>query len=180
MISGVQTSAAQSAYPAHLAQMAKDSPPKDSYSVSASEPSTPAPSTSPAPDLGAKGRVMQASYSAHGDMSFADFAEKYDVRAMTPKQIDAFVDAMPFDGPDTINLLILKTYGAEFQTHITQSLREAGITDVSDAELEARLEKPIDLIAATELNIAYNRLSGGPTEAAEEFLDWLQDRERSD
>ena len=122
-----------------------------------------------APRSGASGTIGSMAAAPMG--RFESLAQKYDVRSLTPYEIDQMAEQLPTDGPGDIEFkLHFLTYGAEFQRGLQKVIREATGDGLTEEELEAKLSQPVDLIALVEDQLAASRASGDATEAKERFL----------
>lgn len=104
---------------------------------------------------------------ADGD-PIAGVMKNYDLRNITPEQIDQLFDELVAAGhPVDNNLLMLSTRGAEFNSHIA---KELGVAPEPN--------RPMNLVTSTEYQIRMARSFGDPTEASENFLDFLKSHDK--
>ena len=124
--------------------------------------------------LGATPAKPQGAEKAASPASaFESFARKYDVRSMTPSEIDEMVEEMPVEtASDRAAKMALITYGESFQRGLSASIAEATGVDGS-AELEQALSRKIDLIESFETSIAMSKRLGESSEALESALSYL-------
>lgn len=129
----------------------------------------------------APAQELQPSHATSRLSAFEVFAQKFDIRSMTPREIDAMAEAMPIEKPgDTEVKMMLLTRGAKFQEGLAKVVAEATGQPFGEAEraaLQARLDTPIDLIKSFEDLIDMSRRHGEPTEAAERALGYLHQME---
>ncbi|MDV7141416.1 hypothetical protein R3X27_01840 [Tropicimonas sp. TH_r6] len=104
----------------------------------------------------------------------ATLARKFDIRAITPKEIDALADALSTEGPDATARRNLLSYGAEFRRNLANVAWQAGLTARPGNTLEAHLDTALDLIAAIEDVSRHPIFTDRPIVAAKEFSTWLQ------
>ncbi len=101
---------------------------------------------------------------------YAEVFAKYDLQNITPAQIDELTDEL-FEAGRAFdkNMLMLRTRGAEFQSHLAE---------LTGAPFDPN--KPVNLIQSTKDQITMAHRYGGPTEALEEFLSYLNKYDQAD
>lgn len=99
----------------------------------------------------------------------AGILSRYDLSQISPREVDALVDALKETGEyDFRDLLMLETRGERFQAHLAASLSEHLGTEIPfDANAT------MDVKASAEAQLGFARLSGQPTQGWEDFISFL-------
>ncbi len=99
----------------------------------------------------------------------ADVFAKYDMNAISPREVDQMADELLEAGfKDMEFLLMFTTQGEKFLTHLQETARQHGI---GGAGFDPT--KPMDLITQTKTQLAFASAAGDPTDAMKRFLDML-------
>ncbi len=94
---------------------------------------------------------------------------KYDLRNISPEEIDAYAKELHENGHFGEESLMLLTYGAEFQTHLAKA-----ISEVTGVKTSVNTTDKIDVIAKMENNLKISRSFGHPTEFMERQIAYLK------
>jgi hypothetical protein len=112
----------------------------------------------------------EPSSKADNESSVQKVFEKYDLSAISPREIDQMAAELKEAGFEDFDfLLTLMTHGEEFTSHLRATLAEAGY---EPAPFDPT--KSGDLIADIEQQVRIARSLGDPTEHAEDVLRKLQ------
>ncbi len=103
----------------------------------------------------------------------ARLARKYDIRAITPREIDALAAGLSTEGTDAKMRRSLQSYGAEFRRNLANVAWQAGLTARPDDALEAHLDTALDLIEAIEDAARHPIFPDQPIKATRDFASWL-------
>ncbi len=105
--------------------------------------------------------------------SFEAFARSFDIRSMTPRDVDEMAEKMPVNSPeDSRAKMILLTRGEGFLTHAAALMEERTGVDQSEA-LAAQLSAQVDLIESFETARKNASAQGSSTEGFDTVLDYL-------
>ncbi len=94
---------------------------------------------------------------------------KYDLRNISPEEIDTYARELHENGYFGEESLMLLTYGAEFQTHLAEI-----ISQVTGEKTSINTTDKIDVIARMENDLKISRSFGHPTEHMERQIAYFK------